>query len=475
MDGEKMSKSLGNIITLAEGSALYSADGMRLALADAGDVLEDANFNTAQANAGVLRLHTLVEWISETVKELPSLRDGPDDRYFYDKVLANDITAAVTLTDQHFANTMFREGLKTGFYEFSSARDRYRELAAAGAGMHRGLILKYIKTQIILLAPICPHLADYVWREILKEEGSVVNAKWPEYAVGPNDSLTKSADHLMECAHDFRVKLKNYTNPNIKKKGKNIKPNEVPNHITIFVARNYPAWQEKTLNFLKANYSPSAEQAFPENTAILQNLKSIAEIKPFMKKLMPFVAFVKAQVVEKGPGVLESHLPFDEFDVFEENKEYIIRSLDLDSIEICESSLHADQKLVADVCPGKPMCQFVKRELDPVDKSGTLISLVNIQPCTPFFKQSIKVYDTDTVQDIVMRLKRRDRKLKMRQVDLYRYVDPLKGPRQLLAFDQPMLWNKRKLELTTKVEYSESGGLKSGVNVLGDTMCYIVS
>ena len=165
MDGEKMSKSLGNIITLYEGVELYSADGMRLALADAGDVLEDANFNTASANAGILRLHTLIDWIRETVEELPRLRTGPADQ-FYDKVFANDINVAVALTDKHFANTMFREGLKTGFYEFLSARDRYRELAAAGQGMHRGLVQRYIKAQMVLLAPICPHITDFIWREV---------------------------------------------------------------------------------------------------------------------------------------------------------------------------------------------------------------------------------------------------------------------------------------------------------------------
>ena len=205
MDGEKMSKSVGNIISLNEGVKIYSADGMRLALADAGDVLEDANFNTAQANAGILRLHTLIEWIKETIEDLPKLRTGPAD-HFYDKVFANDMDTAVSETDKNFANTMFRNGVKTGFYEFLSARDRYKELSTAGGGMHSGLIQQYIKTQMILLAPICPHVADYIWREVLKEAGTVINAPWPKYNA-PDDSLTKAADHLMECVHDFRYAI----------------------------------------------------------------------------------------------------------------------------------------------------------------------------------------------------------------------------------------------------------------------------
>lgn len=36
--------------------------GMRLALADAGDTMEDANFVEKMADAGILRLFTFLEW-----------------------------------------------------------------------------------------------------------------------------------------------------------------------------------------------------------------------------------------------------------------------------------------------------------------------------------------------------------------------------------------------------------------------------
>ena len=36
---------------------------MRLALADAGDTIEDANFVEKMADAGILRLYTFLEWV----------------------------------------------------------------------------------------------------------------------------------------------------------------------------------------------------------------------------------------------------------------------------------------------------------------------------------------------------------------------------------------------------------------------------
>merc|ERR1719412_3143864 len=42
LNSEKMSKSTGNFMTLADAIETFSADGMRLALADSGDSVEDA-------------------------------------------------------------------------------------------------------------------------------------------------------------------------------------------------------------------------------------------------------------------------------------------------------------------------------------------------------------------------------------------------------------------------------------------------
>lgn len=47
-----MSKSEGNFLTLADAVRKFSADGMRLCLADSGDSVEDANFVESMADAG---------------------------------------------------------------------------------------------------------------------------------------------------------------------------------------------------------------------------------------------------------------------------------------------------------------------------------------------------------------------------------------------------------------------------------------
>lgn len=57
------------------------------------------------------------------------------------------------------------------------ARDKYRELCGA-AGMHIDLVFEYIRRQALLLAPICPHVAEHIW-ELLENETSIFDAEWP--------------------------------------------------------------------------------------------------------------------------------------------------------------------------------------------------------------------------------------------------------------------------------------------------------
>ncbi|CAG8696973.1 1704_t:CDS:2, partial [Scutellospora calospora] len=54
VNGEKMSKSRGNFMIVADVVEKYGADATRVSLADAGDSIEDANFEESTANAAIL-------------------------------------------------------------------------------------------------------------------------------------------------------------------------------------------------------------------------------------------------------------------------------------------------------------------------------------------------------------------------------------------------------------------------------------
>ena len=144
LNSEKMSKSTGNFLTLEQAVALYSADGMRFALADAGDGLDDANFAATTADAGVLRLYTWLEYVKDLKAKEESLLSDRTELTFNDRAFENDMNAKVQSTDAFYDRMMYKDALKSGFFELQLCLSRYREFCGTEK-MHRGLINRYVR------------------------------------------------------------------------------------------------------------------------------------------------------------------------------------------------------------------------------------------------------------------------------------------------------------------------------------------
>ncbi|KAL2936614.1 Leucine--tRNA ligase cytoplasmic [Bienertia sinuspersici] len=195
LNSEKMSKSTGNFRTLRQAIEEFSADATRFALADAGDGVDDANFVFETANAAILRLTKEISWMEEVLAADATLRSGEPSTYA-DRVFDNEINLAIKLTEQNYQNYMFREALKTGFYDLQAARDEYRFSCGAG-GMNRALVRRFMDVQTRLITPICPHYGDYVWKELLKKEGFAIKAGWP-VADAPDLALKSANKYLQD-------------------------------------------------------------------------------------------------------------------------------------------------------------------------------------------------------------------------------------------------------------------------------------
>lgn len=111
LNSAKMSKSDGNFLTLSESIDKFSADGTRLCLADAGDSIEDANFVESNADAGILRLYTFIEWVQEMIESKLLLRTGPKDT-FNDKVFVSELNLKTKETGEFFEKMLFKDGLR---------------------------------------------------------------------------------------------------------------------------------------------------------------------------------------------------------------------------------------------------------------------------------------------------------------------------------------------------------------------------
>lgn len=122
LNGDKMSKSTGNFLTLTSAVHKFGADATRIALADGGDGIDDANFEETSANATILKLFELKRWIENVIQHARLLGSEEDfcqvraaekmenvdsiqrtgDMVFWDSLFMNDMNVLISQTIQAF-------------------------------------------------------------------------------------------------------------------------------------------------------------------------------------------------------------------------------------------------------------------------------------------------------------------------------------------------------------------------------------
>eukprot|EP00956_Cyclotella_meneghiniana_P021892 scaffold40578_cov72-Cyclotella_meneghiniana.AAC.6 len=326
VDAEKMSKSKGNFLMMLECIEKYSADATRFACADAGDSLEDANFNRDTANSAIVSLSNEAAWIKEVLAD-STLRKG-GELNFMDKVFENETNRLVKATEICFETMQFREGIQRGWFEMMIARNEYRSWCQdSGVAMHEAFVRKWAESLIIIMCPICPHWSECLWRDLGKE-GLAVRAPWP--TVDEEDVLlTKQAKFLRSSLKNFR--------------GQAGKAKKGWKTATILVAEEYPQWKVDALLWMQSKY----DNGFP--STFMADLKEWSTTSVTDKK--------QREVDDVGEMGMDIRCPFDQLAILNESKAYLKSQLGIDELgvgSVLDADLAVPDKTSQNVTPGKP-------------------------------------------------------------------------------------------------------------------------
>ncbi|KAI0045191.1 leucyl-tRNA synthetase [Auriscalpium vulgare] len=362
VNGQKMSKSKGNSLTLRDGVEKFGADATRLSLADAGDGIEDANFDEKTANANILRIHTLLAWCDDMVKDTSSLRTGPPSSY-HDKVFEEEVNNLINITKSHYELSNYKDALKYGFYELQTARDWYREVTA-DIGMHVELVHNWIRVAALLAAPIAPHFAEHIYSTILGSPTSVQRATWPDprRAIDlPTIDAGVYMRGLVKTVRDAELAL-------LKKMGKAkggagapaFDPKQ-PRAVRVYVATRFPAWQDACVSVVRDAWSQEAGKVDDAKVRALLTERGLIKDK----RAMPFVQLFKKRIAEFGvETAFKRTLPFSELAVLNEVLPYLKRTLNLVDAEIIsvEDALMKgegfNKMIIEGSEPGSPAFEF---------------------------------------------------------------------------------------------------------------------
>ncbi|KAL0223092.1 hypothetical protein P9112_002482 [Eukaryota sp. TZLM1-RC] len=354
LNNEKMSKQTGNFITLREAVEEFTSDATRFALADAGDTMEDANFVTDTANAAILKLTTFLSFI-DGISNLKELKDSSvyqshssatDFVSFAHYAFNSAIDKAIALTKEHYESMNYRLALKTGFHDLHQARDVYR--LRLGDAMDPSLLVRFIKVQTLLIAPICPHTCEYIWKEKLGYKDSVVFAPFPEIS-GIDWGIGVKQSELVE---GLVVGIRRNLDKANRKKPKSV------TRVKIFCGETYPEHFIKVLEFTR---NKDMAVGSPE---LVKVVKQDPSLKKNMKTIMPFLTSLK----EAGHSSIETvdlTSPFKESTVLSWCRDYILSNVEsLEDFEVSTedpSELSGEEKKIREVAlPGSPAIYLVR-------------------------------------------------------------------------------------------------------------------
>ena len=300
-EGEKMSKSLGNIVPLVDAFSKYGADVVRTMVLGGADLFSDSEFSEDAAK-------------------------GVDDRFSYIYDLASKLASMDTCELRHMDYWLYSRLNKK--IKDASARMEKLELRGVSTaviydsvlelrkylsrGTPNGIVMKDFLTGItLMLSPIAPHVGEEIWH-LLGNNSLVSTERWPS----ADDSLISEDVEREEDMLEGVISDTKQVMALMRKNGKE------PKHITLIVASDW----KRTLSEKLAK-TRNMGQVMSELSSDSANLKAL-EAQGLGSGGMEAVAKYLKQISKKpvtvaGIGSGQA----DEFKLLEESAGYLSSSL----------------------------------------------------------------------------------------------------------------------------------------------------
>ncbi|KAJ2285736.1 cytosolic leucyl tRNA synthetase [Coemansia sp. RSA 2706] len=313
-----------------------------------------------------------MEWVTEARKALKQSEVSPDETVKVGDIALRPVSSPLSVADRIFnaemdtltiatgaeyEKTMYRDALKSGFYEFVKVRDWYVNVTA-DSGMHPELLRKYINRQVIQLTPITPHWAEHIWKTVMGNAGSIMDARWPaDLPAEPDHALIAVGDYIRKTVRSARDAESAVQRRNKKKGGKGGIEVDLskPKALDIYVAHEFPAWQEEVIAALKSHYDAATGKF--DDKQIVASLGASGMLKN--KKVMPFAQEIKKRVALTGAKAFDRAVYFKEPELLSEILAYLKRTLEFDAVNVIDltnpGTLRDDQiKAAEPAVPGEP-------------------------------------------------------------------------------------------------------------------------
>ncbi len=170
VDGQKMSKSLGNVIPVRHLMQNYGADASRFTILNGAEGMEDPNWDSELAKTMGQRLASLIDFCKENYDK------GRTEYLSIDSWFSSEINRIILKTTEEMEETNFRTAMQFGYYEMQRIVKRY--FRRTNNTPHKELMNFFIEVQLLLLVPFTPHVCEEIWHT-LDKKGFISKHPWP--------------------------------------------------------------------------------------------------------------------------------------------------------------------------------------------------------------------------------------------------------------------------------------------------------
>ncbi len=215
VDGQKMSKSLGNFITIREAISKYSADVTRLTMLNGGEELDDPNFDSSFASLLMQRLPQLYEFC------LNNYNKGNNNYENTERLFESQINLIIKEATEAMEETKFRTAIQKCYFDMQNNLKNYLKKSKT---QNKKLMNFYIETQLKLLSPFIPFITEEIWHK-LNNKNFLPLEKWPR---ADESKINLELEYLKEFLEQTKKDIENIFSL-IKKDGK----------VTLFVSEKW--------------------------------------------------------------------------------------------------------------------------------------------------------------------------------------------------------------------------------------------
>lgn len=184
MEGQKMSKSYGNIIPLREAIETFGADSLRLAVLATAELLQDADFSPTLAKSMQERLERLYRFAMKTTKMATNENKKVSVPTTADRWMLSRLQYHINRATEAMDKLAVRKAIHSALYELEQDFQWYlRRVAKQRESLKREAAVakvsgEVLDAQIRMLAPVIPHICEEIW-EKTGGKGFVSLAAWP--------------------------------------------------------------------------------------------------------------------------------------------------------------------------------------------------------------------------------------------------------------------------------------------------------